>query len=600
VNALLRVEGLTVAYRVRRRTVSAIRDVGFTVAAGETVALVGGSGSGKSTTAHSIVRLLPANAVIESGRVLLGGDDLTGLRPRAMRTVRGKRIGLIPQDPAVSLNPVQRVGHQVAEVLLLHGLANRRNAPILAVEALEAAGLDQPSVRARQYPHELSGGMRQRALIAIALAARPRLVIADEATSALDVTVQRQVLDRLALLTKDLGTSVLMITHDLGVAADRADRILVMHSGGIVEEGTPSAVLGTPGHAYTRSLITAAPSLGTAIRPNGATPGETVLEAEHLVKEFAVGRTAFRAVDDVSLSVSRGETLGLVGESGSGKTTVARLLVRLARPTAGSITLDGREITAARGEALRAIRQRVQIVFQNPYTSLNPMMTVGDIVAEPLRSFGIGGRAQRRERAAMWLDRVGLAASVAGRRPAELSGGQRQRVAIARALVLDPRLVVLDEPVSALDVLVQAQILTQLAALQREFGVSYVLISHDLAVVRQVAHRVSVMSRGQIVESGPVDRVLGQPEHPYTRQLVDAIPGSITRELPHVPSHRLHGHAGRASRHPGGRVQLRRLPVESVERVGHRGGRPAGRWRRVALGAGRGSAEHGPLGRRER
>jgi peptide/nickel transport system ATP-binding protein len=571
-DAQLRVEGLSVSYRTRRNIASAIRDVSFTVAPGETVAIVGGSGSGKSTTAHSIVRLLAPNAVIESGRVTLGNDDLLRLRPRALRSIRGRRIGLIPQDPGAALNPVLRIGRQVAEVLLLHGLADRRNAPVLALEALEAAGLDQPSARARQYPHELSGGMRQRVLIAIALAARPSLVIADEATSALDVTVQRQILDHLELLTSSLGTSVLMITHDLGVAADRADRILVMHRGAIVEEGPPSRVLRAPEHPYTRSLIQAAPGLAAApslaVTPRGSAlvasvpagpqeltaagpalsspeapeaprsgGAEIVLQAEHLVKEFTVpdadGRkTTLLAVNDVSLSVARGETLGVVGESGSGKTTAARLLVRLARPTSGRILLDGEDVTTASGAALRNLRQQVQIVFQNPYTSLNPKMSIGDILAEPLRSFGLGSRADQRKRAATWLDRVGLPKSASERRPAELSGGQRQRVAIARALVLDPRLVVLDEPVSALDVLVQAQILAQLAELQREFGVSYVLISHDLAVVRRVAHHVSVMARGRVVEHGPVEQVLGQPQHDYTRQLVAAIPGTVNIPQP--------------------------------------------------------------------
>lgn len=535
---LLRVEGLSVGYRSRRGTVDAVRDVSFTIAPGETVALVGGSGSGKTTTAHSIVRLLPASAEISSGRVLLGPDELTGLGRRAMRSVRGRRIGLIPQDPGVSLNPVHRVGRQVAEVLLLHGLANRKNASPLALEALEAAGLDNPAARARQYPHELSGGMRQRVLIAIALAARPSLVIADEATSALDVTIQRQVLDHLEGLTRELGTSVLMITHDLGVAADRADRILVMNAGSIVEEGTPETVLRAPEHPYTKSLIAAAPSLtaaataaATAVVTVSPSVGEVVLRAEHLVKDFEVpdasGRkTAFRAVDDVSLSVGPGETLGVVGESGSGKTTVARMLLRLTRPTSGRILLDGTDVTAARGPELRALRQQVQYVFQNPYTSLNPKMTVGDIVADPLRSFGTGTRSEQRQRALTWLDRVGLPASSAERRPAELSGGQRQRVAVARALVLGPRVVVLDEPVSALDVLIQAQILDLLTSLQREFGVSYLFISHDLAVVRRIAQRVAVMARGQVVEEGPVEQVLGQPQHDYTRQLVEAIPGS--------------------------------------------------------------------------
>ncbi len=548
-DALLLVDRLSVGYRSGRTTVQAVRDVSFTVAPGETVALVGGSGSGKSTTAHSIVRLLPPSAVVGGGRVLLRGEDLTRLPPRALRAVRGRRVGLIPQDPAVSLNPVLRIGRQVAEVLLLHRLADRRTAPALAVEALQAAGLDQPLARARQYPHELSGGMRQRVLIAIALIARPALVIADEATSALDVTVQRQVLDHLETMTRDSGTSVLMITHDLGVAADRADRILVMHQGRIVEQGTPEQVLGSPEHPYTRSLIEAAPSLAVAggrpaaaAQPPAAPAGPqaaVVLAAEHLVKEFQVpdgaGRkSAFLAVNDVSLTVARGETLGLVGESGSGKTTAARMLLRLVEPTSGRVLVDGQDVTAARGPALRRLRQEIQYVFQNPYTSLNPRLTVGDIIAEPLRSFGVGGRAEQRRRATTWLDRVGLDGELAGRRPAELSGGQRQRVAIARALVLDPRLVVLDEPVSALDVLIQAQILALLASLQQEFGVSYLFISHDLAVVRRIAHRVCVMSRGQVVEEGPVDEVLHRPRHDYTRQLVEAIPGAHSRDTPLV------------------------------------------------------------------
>jgi peptide/nickel transport system ATP-binding protein len=568
-DVLLRVEGLSVGYRSGRDTVSAVRDVSFTVAPGETVALVGGSGSGKSTTAHSIVRLLPPNAVIGGGQVQLGGEELSRLRPRALRSVRGRRVGLIPQDPAVSLNPVMRIGRQVAEVLLLHGLADRKNAPVLAVEALAAAGLDQPSARARQYPHELSGGMRQRVLIAIALVARPSLVIADEATSALDVTVQRQVLDHLETMTRELGTSVLMITHDLGVAADRADRILVMDQGTIVEQGAPDQVLRSPEHPYTKSLIEAAPSLAAVTRrsapavqvsspgPETGAAAPAVLEAAHLVRDFQVpdaagGKTTFRAVDDVSLSVAHGETLGLVGESGSGKTTVARMLLRLVTPTSGRVLIDGQDVTAARGESLRKLRQEIQYVFQNPYTSLNPKMTVGDIVAEPLRSFGVGRRAEQRERAASWLERVGLPASAAGRRPAELSGGQRQRVAIARALVLDPRLVVLDEPVSALDVLIQTQILSLLASLQQEFGVSYLFISHDLAVIRRIAHRVCVMSQGQVVEEGPVEQVLDRPRHEYTRQLVEAIPGSKTRtanSLPVIPlsMSRSQYHASRSS-----------------------------------------------------
>ncbi|MFB9835039.1 dipeptide ABC transporter ATP-binding protein [Actinoallomurus acaciae] len=531
---LLEVRGLTVSYRTRAGRLTAVRDVDLDVRPGEIVALVGESGSGKSTTAHAVPRLLAGNAVIDAGRVLFAGRDLTTLSDRGLRAVRGAEIGLVPQDPAVSLNPVKRVGEQVAEVLRLHGLATRRTAPLDAVDVLERAGLPDPQVRARQYPHELSGGMRQRALIAIAIAASPRLIVADEPTSALDVTVQHRILDHLEHLTGELGSAVLLITHDLGVAADRARRIVVMSRGRVVEAGPARQILDDPQDAYTRRLLRSAPSLTVTRAPRlpaAPAPDQTPLvAAEHLVKEFPLPHTrdtarTVRAVDDVSLTLHRGRTLGLVGESGSGKSTTARLILRLVEPSSGRIVFDGEDVTTARGAALRRLRRRAQLVYQNPYASLDPRFSIGEVITEPLRAFRVGDRASRTALARELLDRVALPASTLGRRPAELSGGQRQRVAVARALALEPDLVVCDEPVSALDVSVQAQVLELLAELQADIGVAYLFISHDLAVVRQIAHRVAVLKDGRVVETGTAEEIFGAPTHPHTRELLAAIPG---------------------------------------------------------------------------
>ncbi|WP_154795959.1 dipeptide ABC transporter ATP-binding protein [Occultella kanbiaonis] len=551
---LLSIRDLHVRYRTRRQVVTAVDGLSLDIHAGETVALVGESGSGKSTTAHAVVRLLPAAAEVTEGTILFEGKDLRGVSRRELERVRGARIGLIPQDPTVSLNPVTRIGDQVAEVLRIHGLADARSARYRALDALADAGLDNPELRARQYPHELSGGLRQRVLIAIATVARPALVIADEPTSALDVTVQKQILDHIEALTADADTGVLLVTHDLGVAADRAARIAVMSEGRIVEIGTPEQILTDPHHPYTRSLIAAAPSLQTAtptlislhsaVGPasvdeaeppevgagDGSDEANVVVRAEGLVKDFSVPRAVepsgvFRAVDDVSLTIRRGRTLALVGESGSGKSTTARLILRLLEPDDGTISFDGADITHLRGSALRALRHRLQVVQQNPYASLNPRLSVGQLIAEPLHSLRIGTRAERRARAVELLDHVGLPTSFAARRPLELSGGQRQRVAIARALAVNPELVVLDEPVSALDVRVQAQILDLLAGLQVDLGVSYLFISHDLAVVRQVSHTIAVMRHGRVLETGPAAQVLLRPGHEYTRELLAAIPG---------------------------------------------------------------------------
>lgn len=541
---LLHIDGLTINYSTDAGTVPAVRGVSLTVGRNETVALVGESGSGKSTTAHAIVRLLAANADISGGSITLAGQDLTRSSAKELRAVRGAKIGLVPQDPSVSLNPVQRIGRQVAEVLLIHGLANRKNAAELAVEALRHAGLGRPELRAQQYPHELSGGMRQRVLIAIGIIAKPALLIADEPTSALDVTVQRQILDHLDVLKRELGMSVLLITHDLGVAGDRADRIIVMSGGRVVESGTAEQVLHAPVHPYTKSLIAAAPSLnaartgvvvsepaphGTAAAA-GRAPHHPVLVLENLVKDFPLPRSAgggsHRAVDDVSLAVARGRTLAIVGESGSGKSTTARLALRLEGTTSGRIFFGGDDVTSITGSRLRTFRRGAQLVHQNPYAALNPRLTVGEIVADPLDAHRIGTRVERRQRAARLLDVVALPQGTAARKPAELSGGQRQRVAIARALALEPALLVLDEPVSALDVSIQHQILTLLADIQAETGIGYLFISHDLAVVRAIAHDTLVMRDGRILESGETSAVFDRPAHDYTRELLDAIPGT--------------------------------------------------------------------------
>jgi peptide/nickel transport system ATP-binding protein len=529
---LLSVHGLEVSYEVDGQPQPAVRSVSFEVYPGEVVAIVGESGSGKTTTAHAVINLLPGNARRGNGEVMFDGADLTRLTAREWQGVRGKEIGLIPQDPTASLDPLQKVGDQVAESLTIHKLEPKKAARASAVRLLAESGIANPEARARQYPHQFSGGMRQRVLIAAAIAARPKLVIADEPTSALDVTVQRQILDNIALLTAERGTAVLLITHDLGVAADRADRIIVMRHGRIVEQGPAASVLENPQETYTRELIAAAPGLSPRRLKVTAPSADAVplVTATSLRKEFKLPRTrggagSITAVDDVSFNIHRGETLSLVGESGSGKSTVARLLLRLDKPTAGSVTFDGVDLSAAKGEQLRLLRRRFQVVFQSPFASLDPRFSVGDSIGEPLRAFADGTARDRAEKVAQLLDSVQLPAGFAGRRPAELSGGQRQRVAIARALALGPELVVLDEAVSALDVSVQAQILDLLAGLQERDGLSYLFISHDLAVVEQISDRVAVMRAGKLVEIGTTAEVLGSPVHEYTRQLIGAIPG---------------------------------------------------------------------------
>ena len=532
---LLAIRDLTVAFRTRDREVTAVRGLSLEIEAGQTVAVVGESGSGKSTMAAAINRLLPGNGRIVGGEVLFEGRDLAQASERRLTAIRGAGIGLVPQDPMSNLNPLMRIGDQIAEALVVHGRSDGARAA--AVELLEQVGIPEPERRAGQYPHEFSGGMRQRALIAMGLACRPKLLIADEPTSALDVTVQRRILDQLEQLTAEMGTAILLITHDLALAAERADTILVMYRGEIVEAGAAAEIVADPQHEYTQRLLRAAPSLTSVSMVSEVVRADVpdtsdLVRIESLRKVFTLraprsgAPSDFTAVDDVSFTIPRGQTVSIVGESGSGKSTTANMLLGLDDITSGRILFEGTDLTSLSRRDFFAFRRRVQPVFQNPYAALDPRYTVEQSIAEPLRVHRVGTTATRRQAVTRLLDQVSLPADMAERLPHELSGGQRQRVAIARALALSPELVVLDEAVSALDVLVQAQILELLADLQRELGLSYLFISHDLAVVRMISHTVHVMQSGRIVESGRPDDLFANPQDPYTRELLAAIPGA--------------------------------------------------------------------------
>ncbi|MBI0562637.1 dipeptide ABC transporter ATP-binding protein [Pectobacterium parmentieri] len=525
---VLALENVTIAYRSDDREQTVVEGVSFHIQPGEVVALVGESGSGKTTTAQAVIGLLAENGRLTRGAIRLNGVDISGWSQKRLDSVRGAQISLIPQDPTSSLNPVQTIGEQVDEILRIHQREGRQTTRQKTLALLERVGLNQPELRAKQYPHELSGGMKQRVLIAIAIALKPALIIADEPTSALDVTVQKRILDLLDELRRENGTAVLFVTHDLGVAAERADRLLVFQNGYIQEQGATLDVLSTPSSHYARTLLANVPSLNPIPRPPRNHASEIIISVENLVQTFPLsGRKDehFRAVDDVSFSVARGTTHAIVGESGSGKTTTARSLLGFHHPSAGRILIDGTDITHLKGEALRQFRQKIQLVYQNPFGSLDPSQRLYDIVEEPLRNFNRHTAAQRERKIHEMFERVALPVALLSRKPRELSGGQRQRVAIARALVLEPQVLVLDEAVSALDVTVQAQILRLLTELQESLGLTYVFISHDLAVVRQIADTVSVLYHGKQLESGPVEHIFAQPEHRYTREPIEAIPG---------------------------------------------------------------------------
>ena len=579
-NPLLKITDLEVTFTTSTGVVPAVRGANLTIYPGQTVAIVGESGSGKSTTAAAVIGLLPGTGKVTGGSIEFDGKELTTMSSKEWIELRGSGIGLVPQDPMSNLNPVLRVGTQVKEALLANNIVPRSEAGERVTELLEQAGLPDGERRAKQYPHEFSGGMRQRVLIAIGLASRPKLLIADEPTSALDVTVQRRILDHLETLTKEMGTAVLFITHDLGLAAERAEQLVVMHRGRIVESGPALEILQHPQHPYTKRLVSAAPSLASARIESAHARGithteeeltgsaknassEEMIRVEHLTKEFhirgAKGEASkLLAVDDVSFTLRRGKTLAVVGESGSGKSTAANMILHLLEPTSGKIFFDGEDTSEYSEAQLFALRRRLQAVFQNPYGSLDPMYSIFRIIEEPLRihSYGTKAYAQqeverakatgrdpepwavaaleghsesdkklREERVAELLDLVALPRSAMRRYPNELSGGQRQRVAVARALALNPEVIVLDEAVSALDVLVQNQILHLLNDLQAELGLSYLFITHDLAVVRQIADDVVVMEKGRLVEANTTDALFDHPVQEYTRELIEAVPG---------------------------------------------------------------------------
>ncbi len=543
---LLEMKGVKIAFTSSTGIVEAVRGVNMTIYPGQSVAIVGESGSGKSTTAMSILGLLPGNGKVTEGQIIFEGEDITGFDNKDYEKLRGSHIGLVPQDPMSNLNPVWRIGTQVEESLKANNVVEGSKRKERVVQVLEEAGLPDAERRAKQYPHEFSGGMRQRALIGIGLAARPKLLIADEPTSALDVTVQKQILDHLETLTKELGNAVLFITHDLGLAAERAEHLIVMHRGRIVESGPSRQILKAPQHPYTKRLVTAAPSLASsrirAAREAGIESSEliagasderseeAVISVRNLTKEFDIrgsrgDKKHFKAVDNVSFDLRRGSTLALVGESGSGKSTVANMVLNLLEPTSGTISYEGTDVSTLNSKQLFDLRRKMQVVFQNPYGSLDPMYSIFKCIEEPLRLHKIGDRKSRENRVAELLDMVAMPRSAMRRYPDELSGGQRQRIAIARALALNPEVIVLDEAVSALDVLVQNQIIQLMAELQRDLNLSYLFITHDLAVVRQTADDVVVMQKGAVVEQGTTDEIFDNPTQDYTKNLINSVPG---------------------------------------------------------------------------
>ena len=557
---LLAVRDLKVDFRAdRARVLPAVKGISFDVPANTTVALVGESGSGKSVTALAIMGLLPRQNAQAAGRVIYRGRDLLGSAPAQLRALRGAELSMIFQEPMSSLNPVFTVGFQLQEVLEKHLRLSRRLARARAAELLHEVGIPEPAARLAAYPFELSGGQQQRVMIAMAIACEPKLLIADEPTTALDVTIQKQILDLIAALQVRLRMAVLFITHDLALVGSIADRVIVMRDGVIREQGGSRQIFDAPADAYTRALLLCRPQMtqrpqrlpviedfldkpaatGAELpqRGRGLTGDEAiVLEVRHLNKSFhsrigLFGRKEFKAVKDVSFKLARGKTVGLVGESGSGKTTLGLSLMRLHEETTGEVLFDGRDLLAMSPAEMMSYKRRIQIVFQNPYASLNPRFTVGQILLEPMQIHAIGSAdAERRDMAYSLLARVGLPDAAFFKYPHEFSGGQRQRIAIARSLTLRPEVLICDEPVSALDVSVQAQVLNLLQDLQDEFAISYIFISHDLAVVKYMADEVMVMSEGAIVEVAGSDEIYRRPRHPYTQKLLAAIPdGSRVR-----------------------------------------------------------------------
>ncbi|MEV0634258.1 ABC transporter ATP-binding protein [Streptomyces sp. NPDC050619] len=525
---ILEMEKLGVTFSTDTGDVPAVRDVSLRVRPGETLALVGESGSGKSTVALAAMGLLPGNARA-SGRVTVDGTEVVGAGEAELARLRGRTASMVFQEPASALDPLTRVGAQITEVIRNHRRVPRAEAKRAAVDLLRRVGIPEPERRASAFPFQLSGGQRQRVVIAMAIANSPGLLIADEPTTALDVTVQAEILDLLRALAADSGTGVLLVTHNMGVVADFADRVAVMLRGEVVETGSVEEVLLRPTHEYTQRLLAAVPRLrvtGEALPPPKPASEDTpVVRLQDVSVRFGRGPHAVRALEEVSLTVRPGETVGLVGESGSGKSTAARVALGLVVPVAGSVSLFGSDLGRARGRARRALLSGVGLVLQDPVASLDARMSVAECVAEPLRTHRRGmPAAERRERVAEALELVRLSRELAGRGPRELSGGQRQRVSLARALVLRPRLLVADEPTSALDVSVQRTVLEVIAELQRELGFACLFVSHDLAVVQEFAQRVVVMRAGRVEEQGPTMSTLLRPETEYTRRLIAAVP----------------------------------------------------------------------------
>ncbi|MEW1931481.1 ABC transporter ATP-binding protein [Rhodococcus sp. NPDC079359] len=528
----LSVKSLSVTFLTDAGEVDAVTEVSFEVFPGEVLAVVGESGSGKSVSVRSAIGLLPDTARVE-GHVVLGGQDVTTLSNKAWAQLRGNKISMVFQEPGSALDPLFTIGYQIVEALRAHTRddgkrMSSKDAKIRAVELLTMVGLPNPEQRFSYYPHELSGGQKQRVMIAIAISCEAKVIIADEPTTALDVTVQAEILDLLRDLKDRLGCAIVLITHSMGVVSDLADRVVVMQNGRVVEEAPVAQLFDAPADDYTKKLLAAVPTLAAVESDKTVdTSGEPVLDVSRLVVQFSggVGSPAFRAVDDVSLTIHRGETLGLVGESGSGKSTIGRCVAALQKPTSGSVTVMGQNIAGVSERKLKPLRKRFGFVFQDPSASLNPRLTVGQCIAEPMIVHKYGSKDAISARTTELLDAVQLPSGTDKRYPHELSGGQRQRVSLARALVLGPDLVVADEPTSALDVSVQAAVLDLFEALQQEFGFACLFISHDLAVVDRVAHRVVVLRNGAIVEEGTPWKILRSPEAEYTKKLLAAIPG---------------------------------------------------------------------------
>jgi len=552
---LLAVSGLTTSFRIRGRWMPVVRDLSFNIAPKETVAVVGESGSGKSVAALSIMRLTPAGLSRIEGSIKLSGKELLTLPEKSMRDVRGNEIAMIFQEPMTSLNPVLTIGFQIAEVLILHRGLSRSAAEAETIRLLERVRIPAARSRFHEYPHRFSGGMRQRAMIAMALACEPKLLIADEPTTALDVTIQAQILELIKTLQNEEDMSVLFITHDMGVVAEIADRTIVMNDGLEVETGPTAELFARPQKPYTKALLAAIPRLGSMagrLRPmrfpvvdratgfsdvpveipvTAARKERPVLEVGGLTTRYDIasgvlGRVTGRvhAVENVSFSLMAGETLAVVGESGCGKSTIGRSVMRLVEPIGGSVLLDGADVLKLGRRELHAQRKRMQMIFQDPIASLNPRMTIEEAVAEPLMVNRLASKVQARDRVAMLLGQVGLEPGMASRYPHEFSGGQRQRICIARALTLEPLIIVADEAVSALDVSVKAQVVNLMLDLQARMGLAYLFISHDMSVVERISHRVAVMYLGEFVEIGTREAIFGNPQHPYTKRLLAAVP----------------------------------------------------------------------------